>query len=52
MLKGIRSKGFAPSGWDALLGYWEAVCRRGPCGPFSSLHPGDLWIPPDLHGFF
>ena len=22
-----------------LLVYWEAVCRHGPCGPISSLHP-------------
>ena len=40
------------SRWDALLGYWEAVCRHGPCGPTSSLHPWDNWIPPDLHGFY
>ena len=49
VLKGIRSKGFR---WDALLRYWGAVCRHGPCGPISSLHPWDNWIPPDLHGFF
>ena len=52
VLKGIRCKGFSQSGWDALLGFWEAVCRYGPCGPISSLHPWDNWLPPDLHGFF
>ena len=52
VLKGIRSKGFTQSRWDALLRYWGAVCRHGPCGPISSLHPWDDWIPPDLHGFF
>ena len=36
----------------ALLGCWEAVCRHGPCGPISSIHPLDWWIPPDLHGFY
>ena len=50
--EGIRSKGFTQSRWDALLGYWGAVCRHGPCGPISSLHPWDNWIPPDLHGFY
>ena len=44
--------GFAQPRWGALLGYWEAVCRHGPCGPLSSLHPWDDWIPPDLHGFY
>ena len=38
--------------WDALLGYWDAVCHHGPCGPISSLHPWDNWILPDLHGFY
>ena len=52
VLKGIRNRGFCQSRWNALLGYWEAVCRHGPCGPTSSLHPWDDWIPPDLHGFF
>ena len=32
--------------------YWGAVCRHGPCGPISSLHPWDEWFPPDLHGFY
>ena len=27
VLKGIRSKGFTQSRWDALLRYWGAVCR-------------------------
>ena len=52
VLKGIRSKGFTQSRWDALLRYWGAVCRHGPCGPISSLHPWDDWVPPDLHGFY
>ena len=51
VLKGIRNKGFTQSRWDALLGFWNAVCRHGPCGPLSSLHPWDSGIPPDLHGF-
>ena len=34
------------------MGYWGAVCRRGPCGPFFSLHPWDTWLPPALHGFY
>ena len=48
VLKGIKNKGFTQSRWDALLGFWEAVCR----GPLSSLHPWDSGIPPDLHGFY
>ena len=40
VLKGVRSKGFTQSRWDALSRYWGAVCRHGPCGPISSLHPG------------
>ena len=52
VLKGIRSKGFTQSRWDALVRYWGAVCRHGPCGPISSLHPRDDWLPPDLHGFY
>ena len=52
VLKGIRGKGFTQSRWDALLMRWGAVCRHGPCGPISSLHPWDDWLPPDLHGFF
>ena len=35
----------------ALLGFWDAVCRHGPCGLISSLHPWDNGIPPDIHGF-
>ena len=38
--------------WDAPLRYWGAVCRHGPCGPISSLHLWDNWIPPDLLGFY
>ena len=52
VLKGIREKGFTQSRWDALVKYWRAVCRHGPCGPISSLHPWDNWLPPDLHGFY
>ena len=52
VLKGIRSKGFTQSRWDALLRYWGAVCRHGPCGPISSLHTWENWVPPDLHGFY
>ena len=42
VLKGIRSKVFTQSRWDALLRYWGAVCRHGPCGPISSLHPWEI----------
>ena len=52
VLKGIRSKGFTQTRWRALLRYWGAVCRQGPCGPISSLHPWDDWISPDIHGFY
>ena len=52
VLKGIRSRGFTQSSWDALLRYWGAVCRHGPCGPIYSLYPCDNWVPPDLHGFY
>ena len=52
VLKGIRSKGFTQSRWDTLVRYWEGVCRHGPCGPISTLHPWDTWLPPDLHGFY
>ena len=41
VLKGIRNKGFTQSRWDALLGFWDAVCRHGPCGLLSPLHPWD-----------
>ena len=50
VLKGTRSKGFTQTRWDALLRHWSAVCRHGPCGPITSLHPWDDWILPDLHG--
>ena len=52
VLNGVKSKGFTQTRWDALLGYWRAVCRHGSCGPISSLHPWNYWVPPDLHGFF
>ncbi len=52
VLRGIRDKGFSQSRWDALVRYWSAVCRHGPCGPIVSLHPWEDWIPPDLHGFY
>ena len=52
VLKGIRSKGFTQSRWDALLRYLGAACRPGPCGPISSLHPLENWVPPHLHGFY
>ena len=39
VLRGIRSKGFTQSRRDALVRYWGVVCRHGPCGPISSLHP-------------
>ena len=39
VLKGINNKGVTQSRWDASLGFWDAVCRHGPCGPLSSLHP-------------
>ena len=39
VLKGTRNKGFTQSRWDALLRFWGAVCRHGPCGPISSLRP-------------
>ena len=52
VLKGFRDKGFTHSRWNALLGYWEAVCRHGLRGPISSLDPWDGWIHPDLHGFY
>ena len=42
VLKGIKSKGLTQT----------RVCRHGPCGPISSLHPWDTWVPPDLHGFY
>ena len=43
VLRGIWSKGFTQSRWDAWLRYWGAVCRHGPCGPISSFHPWDNW---------
>ena len=52
VLKGIKNKGFTQSKWHALIRYWGAVCRHGPCGPISSLHPWDNWLHSDLHGFY
>ena len=53
VLKGIRSKGIhSVSVGRSLVRCWGAVCRHGPCGPISSLHPWDDWLPPDLHGFY
>ena len=52
VLKGIRSKGFTQSRCGVLLRYWGAACHHGPCGPISSLHPWDNWVPPDFHGFY
>ena len=52
VLKGMRNKVFTQSRWDALLGFWCAVCRHGPCAPISSLDHWDKWIPSDLHGFY
>ena len=52
VLKGIRDNGFTQSRWDALVRCWGAVCRHGPCGPISSLHPWDNWFLRDLHGFY
>ena len=51
VLNCFRSKGFTQSRWDALIKYWGAVCRHGPCGPISSRHPWENWVLPDLHCF-
>ena len=37
VFEGIRDKEITSSRWNALLRYWESVCRHGPCGPISSL---------------
>ena len=52
VLKGIRNKGFTQVSVECSIGVLGAVCRHGPCGPFSSLHPWDSGVPPDLHGFY
>ena len=52
VLKGIRSKGFYSVSVGCSFGFWEAVCRHGPCGPISSLEPWDRWVLADLHGFY
>ena len=48
VLKGIRSRGFTQARWEALLRFWDAVCRHGPGGPICSLHPWDECVPPPL----
>ena len=53
VLKGISGKGFTQPRWDALLGYWEAVCRHGPCGPICSpFIPGIRGFFSELYGFY
>ena len=52
MLEGFGNNGLTQSRWEALLRYWDAVCRHGSSGPICSLHPWDEWVLPDLHGFF
>ena len=52
VLQGIRQHGFTQTRWDALQGYWSAVCRHGPCGPLCSLDSWVGWIHPDLHGIY
>ena len=52
VLKVSGVRGSLSLGWMFFWVYWGAVCRHGPCGRISSLHPWDDWIPPDLHGFF
>ena len=39
--KGIRNCGSTQARWEALLRFWDAVCRHGPCGPICSLRPWD-----------
>ena len=39
VLKGIRNNGFTQARWEALLRYWDAVCRHGPCGPILCPSP-------------
>ena len=51
-LRVSRVKGLHNLGGTLLLLRWGAVCRHGPCGPISSLHPCENWVPPDLHGFY
>ena len=52
VLQGIRNKGFTQSRWNALLEFWDAVCRHGACGPLTSLHHWDSGVLPDLQGFY
>ena len=51
-LKESGIKGLLSLGGMLYWGFWGAVCRHGPCGPLTSLHPWDCGIPPDLHGFY
>ena len=41
-VSGIR--GLLSLGGMLYWGIGRAVCRHGPCGPISSLHPWDNWI--------
>ena len=45
VLKGIRNRGITQARWEALLSFWDAVCRHGPCGPICSVHPWVRWVP-------
>ena len=45
VLEGIRNKKFTQSRCYALLGFWDAVCRHGACGPLTFLHPWDSGTP-------
>ena len=40
------------TGWDALYGRWNAVCRQSPVWLVRTLEPWVRWILPDLHGFY
>ena len=35
----LEAVGSLRLGGEALLRFWDAVCRHGPCGPICSLHP-------------
>ena len=41
VLKWIRNRGFTQARWEALLSFWDAVCRHGLCGLIFSLSPWD-----------
>ena len=51
VLKGIRSRGYTQSRWEASLLFWDAVCRHHPCGPICSFQPWDKWVPLGSRGF-